>query len=593
MRALKKRSYFWRLLSAFFAGGFLPFVLLALVFGKISVGVLETAYKTRTIEVVFGAAEQIKKIVDEASLLALNLAESDTVLSWITNQESDSWTVSEVNRLFSSLIDSSSFVPYVISLDGSLPLTRGGIPEEYYIDLYSGWSILGELERIKPAKNERVAYGQPHLSSFSSIPLAVGVCVYEGDTIKGYVIVDIDRRLFVDRVGYPASSGGSVTELVLINNAGCILYNMTDSRLEGSFSSASLEIGGSYYSKEAIFDSFYLYGLYPVEAVRVFSEKIIRSSVLIVLCSIFVFLSMAILLSRTIAKPVHALSLTMERVAQGQLDARCILPVHKKNQDEISFLAHRFNVTLDQVNSLVDNLLAQERDLRRAEMQALQAQINPHFLFNTLNSIRSMAKLSGNSDIALMTSSLARILREGSLPGGSFTTIEESLSIARDYFSIEAMRWPGRFILEESIDPNILDAKIPRLILQPILENALVHGLEKKKGVGTVTMQGIYSAGDIILNIIDDGVGIEKEFLEKITLRLKEASEHPVESSIHDLQLPSLSQSAGIALVNTHRRLCLMFGTPYGLRISSKINEGTTISICFPFQKTEETRCTR
>ncbi|HPX46995.1 MAG TPA: ATP-binding protein, partial [Treponemataceae bacterium] len=172
-------------------------------------------------------------------------------------------------------------------------------------------------------------------------------------------------------------------------------------------------------------------------------------------------------------------------------------------------------------------------------------------------------------------------------PGGSFSTVEESLSIARDYFSIEALRWPGRFTMEECIDPAILHAKIPRLILQPLVENALVHGLEHKPGPGSLSVHGTLSGGDVFIRVRDSGSGIAPERLAHIRERLREAGERPVESSLNDSSIPVRPEGAGIALVNTHRRLCLMFGKPYGIEIVSEIGQGTTVMVCFPYQETE------
>lgn len=599
----RRRSYFWRLLYAFFAGGLVPFILLAVLFGTASSRILETAYRSRTAESVTAAAGLSRALIAEASSIASELASSEAVLAWLANEtRDDAWQASEVNRLFSSSIASSFFIPYIIPFDGDDPLTRGSVPDEYRIALYGGWGILGELSRRMIGPGETVVYGQPHPESGSAVPLAAGAIAYADGIAAGYVVVDVDRRLFADRLGTAAASGGALTDLMLVNDAGCILYSMSVPRAEGSFVADSGGTAASrndspgaavFYASEQTVPGFSVNGSYPVSAARSYSGKITRSAVLIAFCSIAVSLLMAVLLSRSIAKPVHELTETMERVSQGQLDARAAErpgrrgPHDSESGDELSFLVHRFNVTLDQVNALVDNLVAQERDLRRAETQALQAQINPHFLYNTLNSIRSMAKLSGSPEIASMTTSLARILREGALPGGSFSTVEESLSIARDYFSIESMRWPGRFKMEEYIDPAILGAKIPRLILQPLVENALVHGLEQKSGEGSLEIHGTLSAGDVFLRVRDSGSGIEPLRLAQIRERLREAGERPVESSLNDSSIPVRSEGAGIALVNTHRRLCLMFGKPYGIEISSDRGIGTTVVVCFPFLEAE------
>ncbi len=582
----RQRSYFWRLLYAFFTGGLVPFILLSIVFGTVSTQILENAYRDRAGEAVSGAESMTTALFGEAAAAVAFLAAAPSVSEYMAGEKKDSWLISEVNRLFSStVIASSSFIPFIIPADGSAPLSRGDIPDEYHIASYGGWGILGELKG--GAKEDIVFFGQPHPMSGVPVPLALGAPVYRDGEAVGYVIVDIDRQVFFNRIGSAAASGGALTNLFLTDSSGCILYNMSDPRIEASFLDPSLVSSGKYYvSRLPLGHGISISGIYPVFAAREYTSRITALTFIIAVVSILVSLAMAILLSRSFARPVHLLTLTMEKVSRGQLDAQCPELPGAKSGDEIAVLIHSFNRMIFQVNDLVANLVAQERDLRRAETQALQAQINPHFLYNTLNSIRSMAKLEGSKDIADMTTRLARIIRDGSYSGNGFSSVEHSLHIARDYFAIELWRWPGRFRLEESIDPLILSSRIPTLIIQPLVENALVHGLEEKLGDGVLSITGALVSGDVILTITDNGAGMDAVRLALVRERLKEAGERPVESSLNEggkeeTALPG--QSAGIALINTHRRLCLIYGRPYGLDIVSSPGEGTTVTVCFPF----------
>lgn len=576
---LRRRSFFWRLLFAIFAGGLIPFILLAVVFGIASSKILENTWISRTEGSVATAARISGSLISDAGFLTLKLASSEPVQNWLLDTTDDAWLISEVNRLLSSEITSPYLKPYIIPLDGSDALGKEALPEEYNIKLFEDWGILGALKRSSNNMFQYIDYGQPHPESDLPVPMAVGsVSYFEGRPL-GYVIIDIDRRLFMDKLATSASSGGALTDLLLVNASGCILYNMNDSRVEGSFikKETSEDV---FIAKSFVNETCYAIGSYPIAEIRAYSAKITQTAVIIALCSLFISFFIAIFLSRSLSRPVHALTETMQLVAQGQLDARC-KETSKNNKDELTFLIQRFNITLDQVSELIDNMVAQERDLRRAEMQVLQAQINPHFLYNTLNSIRSIAKISGSDQIAQMVSSLARILREGALPGGSYSTIEESLAIAKDYFLIESLRWPDRFELYESVDSKVLQAKIPRLILQPLVENALIHGLENKEGTGSLKILIRSAGGDVFIRVEDTGVGIEPNRLQYIKNRLREAGEKPIESSLNDASLPVKTEGSGIALVNTHRRLCLMFGKPYGLDIQSNAS-GTVVVVCIP-----------
>jgi two-component system sensor histidine kinase YesM len=588
--AFRQRTFFWRLLYAFFAGGLVPFVVLAVSFGVASTRVLENAWRDRSRETIRGSAELSRILFSDAETAARSLAASDSVREYMTTSSKNAWLVSEVNRLFSSTLSNSAFSAYLVPLNGAPPFSRSSVPDEYLYELYSGWGILGSLSRsIAGASAENpdraVFFGQPHPASGTSVPVSVGVPVRAGGRVTGFVIVDISRQAFSDRVGSVAASGGALTNLFIEDRSGLILYDMVDGQDEASFAAGSRTASPDYLvSQEEVRDGIVVTGLYPVNAVRSYSGRILAMIVLIAGLSMLASLFMAIIMSRQIARPVHLLTLTMERVSQGQLGARCEELPGVSYGEELAVLAHRFNLMIDRVNGLVENLVAQERELRRAETQALQAQINPHFLYNTLNSIRSMARLEGSNGIADMTTSLARIIREGAYAGTGVSTLAHSLDLARDYFSIESARWPGRFTLEESIDPGILDARMPRLIIQPIVENALVHGLEAKPGEGLLSITGRLAAGDIVLTVRDTGVGIPSDRLESLRAVLKEAGSHPAESSARNSSMPG-SRGFGIALVNTQRRLSLMYGLPYGIDIVSAAGEGTTVTICFPHER--------
>lgn len=388
-------------------------------------------------------------------------------------------------------VPNTLYIPYVIPIDGSQAVSRNPIPDEYRIDLYSGWGLLGELVRYSHASESEasrigaetvVYFGQPHPLSLSSVPLAVGAPVYSDGVLSGYVIMDIDRQLFSDRVGAVAGSGAALTNLFLTDKTRLILYNMTDAQVEGTFADVRYPQSDEYFvSRQQVRSGIEVCGMYPVSAAREYTGRITAVTFFIALLSALVSLGMAILLSRSFARPVHMLTLTMERISQGQLDAQCPELPGKEAGDEIAVLIHRFNRMIDQVNDLVANLVAQERDLRPAETAALQAQINPHFLYNTLNSIRAMAKLEGSKDIADMTTSLARIMREGSYPGTRFCSVGHSLSVSRDYFAIESWRWPGRFTLGESVDADVLRARIPSSSSNPSWKMRLSTDSRKKR----------------------------------------------------------------------------------------------------------------
>ncbi len=584
------RSYFWRLFTAFFAGGFLPFVALSTVLMFSATKILETAFQERAKEAVAGSALLAGKMLTTTASLVGELAATEAVVEYADIPLKTSWLISEVKRLFASRIPSRSLVPFIIPADGSIPISRETIPEEYSLPRYKGWGILGELTRGGD-KQALIFFAQPHPLSRDGASIAIGTRIYRGNRFVGYFIIDISRQAFSDQIGSIAYSGAALTELFLTDSTGCIIYNMSDPQKEATFFDSKESNSNKYF----IFNHLVLagidaHGMFPKLPVFEYSKKMAAATLLIAGISVVLFLCMTILLSQSMARPIHMLSLTMDRVSHGKLDAFCPEPNSTHSGDEIVNLIKQFNSMIIRINTLVENKLEQERSLRRAEIQVLRAQINPHFLYNTLNSIRSVARLDGHKQIASVATSLAKIIREGASAATEFCSLEHSIELARDYFEIESWRWPGRFKLEEKVDDVILNARIPRLIIQPIIENALFHGLERKPGNGTLCIRGELLDNTIVVSIADDGAGIDEEQLIAIRAALRDAEEKPIESSLCSTtrgNAQEINTGNGIALINTHRRLRLIYGLPYGIDIRSEKGKGTTVTIRFPFSMME------
>lgn len=217
----------------------------------------------------------------------------------------------------------------------------------------------------------------------------------------------------------------------------------------------------------------------------------------------------------------------------------------------------------------------------RLEFAALQDQINPHFLYNTLDAIRSQALAIHADEIAEMTGKLSRFFRYSIRNQGDLVTVADELSNTEDYFSIQRYRFEDRFSLDcECPDLTAMRYYLPKLTLQPLVENALYHGLEPKKGSGRITIRVRKGERTLRLTISDDGVGMAEETLEQINRRFS-GLEAPPE--------PKPGQRrTGIALYNVNRRLQLLFGLQYGLHATSTPGLGTDFEVLLPLVDEEQ-----
>ncbi|MBQ7795084.1 MAG: histidine kinase, partial [Lachnospiraceae bacterium] len=235
----------------------------------------------------------------------------------------------------------------------------------------------------------------------------------------------------------------------------------------------------------------------------------------------------------------------------------------------------------DKMQELMQSQYSLQLIEKQIEYSALQSQINPHFLYNTLEAIRSQALLNNQTEIALMTEKLARFFRYCISNREDIVTIRDEINNIRDYFFIQQYRFENRFSLEiiYNEEDDSFDKVIPKMTLQPVVENAIFHGLEQKKGSGTVTIRILQTRSKIYIVISDDGVGMQEEQVLSMNQRLQNLGIKADET---------VSYRKGIALSNVNNRLKLYFGEEYGLRISSIIGQGTDVEICIPGRELRE-----
>lgn len=210
----------------------------------------------------------------------------------------------------------------------------------------------------------------------------------------------------------------------------------------------------------------------------------------------------------------------------------------------------------------------------RAEIGALQSQINPHFLYNTLDAIRGQALIDNSPVIADMTEALSILFRYSISRSGNIVTIQKELYCVEKYMMIQQFRFPGKFEYRKTIDDSILSCLIPRLTLQPLVENAIYHGLETRMEGGIISISLEQSEEYIIVHISDNGIGIEENQLNALNRTLQTNTIPP--------QSCNASKGSGIALSNVNRRIRLNFGEPYGLILSSSPGFGTDVEIILP-----------
>ncbi|MHB8062526.1 MAG: cache domain-containing sensor histidine kinase [Ruminiclostridium sp.] len=297
------------------------------------------------------------------------------------------------------------------------------------------------------------------------------------------------------------------------------------------------------------------------EITKITKTVLIVSGICLMLAILF-----DIIFSKTIIKPLRSLEGLMERAEQGDLTVRAEV---NRNKDEVSRLSGKFNNMISKIQTLVKEVSFERAGKKDAEFRALQAQINPHFLYNTLESINSIAKINKFENISKMVIALSKILRQSINTEGEFVTAGYELEQIKNYLTIQRIRYQDKFAIIFDIADDILQMKMLKFILQPLVENAIFHGIEMKKGNGTIVITGKKEDNILKFCITDDGIGMIPEKLKEI--------EDNLNSEINNSRP---EKSYGIYNVNS--RIRLYFGNSYGIKYESTFNFGTTVYVILP-----------
>jgi len=264
--------------------------------------------------------------------------------------------------------------------------------------------------------------------------------------------------------------------------------------------------------------------------------------------------------SHSITGPIRALTEKAERFGADNFSS---LPV-ETNIAELKTLDRNFDKMAGRITSLMEKQRQDQQSLHRAELELLQAQINPHFLYNTLDSIAILADSQREEDVVNMVTSLSTFFRNSLNRGEDIISLRAELIQAKSYLEIQQIRYSDILTYSISVPEEIQDVTVPKLILQPLIENALYHGIKNRRGRGAIQITGERQNGDILLRVKDNGAGMTEEQLGR--LKAGNYEEH----------------HSGLGIKNVHQRIRLYCGEPYGLSFESKLGSGTAVTLLLP-----------
>lgn len=385
--------------------------------------------------------------------------------------------------------------------------------------------------------------------------------IYDGQELDAAICISLDYdKIFQPLTNILTEENGGMA----VDENGTVLYNRSnlgdirissDDDLDEALSKISSECAYTTAKSEENAWTFYLYK--SQDAISGSVRRLLLEEIPLMAgcCMIILFLGLAF--SRLFTRKIEELTRNMDQVNHGSRE----VTVSSDSEDEVGILINSFRSMMDEINRLIDEVYVNKIALKEYELKALQAQINPHFLYNTLSMMNWMAIRSNQMDISKVTLALSTFYRTALSKGEDMVTVENCIRNMEAYLEIQLTMHDNNFTVEWETDPEIKNEKMPKLLLQPVVENAIEHGIdEKEEGDKKISLSFKGVGDDVVITVRDNGMGMEQEKAETLVTY----------------------QAKGYGLKNVNDRIRLLYGEEYGIQIFSAPGDGTNVVMRFP-----------
>ncbi|KAA1187351.1 sensor histidine kinase [Paenibacillus sp. B2(2019)] len=540
------------------------------------------------IEDIFGNIERISLTIQQQTSSATAYTTVSDELKKLAST-SDSYDIfiiqNKLKLIFENLLLSYDYVNgiYLFSPDGK-NISYGSTAE-----LKVGYVPLQDAWYQKTIANKGQLYiGEPGVKPYiinSEPSLVFSRALYDMKTQQFLGVFMLDCSLDIFK-GLNQDAVPNMSYFVLANDDGNIIYDSTgqntDSRLPEDLTRKTEAMQGDeleFYNENnlTVIQRLPVYHWTVIANISLSElyEKYGISNKLILYISLtcaVIFILLSILLSNWITKPITQLAKIMRKNKSQKFVTTEIKP---KRVDEIGFLYTEYNKMMQDIDIFVRESYQNKILTMDSQMKALEAQINSHFLYNTLESINSIAEIEEVESIAVMTKALGDMFRYSIKTDSELVFARDEIQHVDNYMAIQQIRYGSKICFVKEMEDSVLEAKILKLILQPLVENAVYHGLENKRGNGMLLLKGYLEPDTkrIIFEIQDDGIGIPEARLKEIQTLLDQPPEF--------MGLGHRSRQS-IGIKNVHSRIALYYGSDFGLTLSSEPTLGTTITLTLP-----------
>ncbi len=557
-------SLFSRLLFNFLIVMLIPIIVLIITYLTLGTNALQTTLKQQSENNILLASQRMQSLIEEYRHKTYLISTDEEIESVIVKKKEQSGLLFE--KLFSIMSgDTYLATASIISKDGKVRLSTHLFPNQYDVRYFSNDTTpFFEVNRLSEKNASIITTQYRYLTQTNSLILLniLRAIRDENNEITGYVALDIHQEAFEE-----VTKGLGFSDLLLIDSDNFRVSSLFSVEKNGDFSLfphlSNLTFplqSDSYISKGTIVSvqnikntNLYIAGITETRWYEQALDQFGLIILLVISIGTMIALSIALFISRSIGGPIDRLADRMKKVEGGDLS-----PYPPQSSiEEFHFLESSFNEMVEQISTLLILTREEEAKMREAERKALEAQINPHFLYNTLNVITSLAKMNKQEKIQQISVKLGKLLRNAIDNRDAEVTLKESFSLVESYLTIQHIRYGEKLKVSLFLDPSIEEIKTPKLIIQPLIENAIIHGLEEKMGDWIIDVHASKAGNNIIIRVSDNGVGFDTTNLDEIVDQ----------------------DSSHVGIHNIKRRLFLRYKENASFSIHSSKDEGTEITM--------------
>jgi two-component system, sensor histidine kinase YesM len=553
----------------------IPVITMSLTYFRTVKEIIKNKYTETAVQSVFETSEKLNFILADIQELSTVIISDSELLEMLKNRSE--YKAEELNRKLRGYLTSRNDIEVIDLYSNNGYYTVGAKKINPIEELSSDLKKSSGQPLWLPTKSNEIEIlsGKFNKNYFT---LARKVVDFNNLEEYGYLLINLEEPILEQ--SYSSLLDHEEVEVFICDSQGTIISHSNKERIGGTirsepFAKAVLsgQSGHSYVqyktdtgSKVAIYSTIKNSDWKIIKTISTdfLYEEINRMQTLVIVGGMIyalVIILYILFFSFRYTEPMMKMMSVIKRVEHGDLSART--EVH--SNDEVGQLGHRLNNMIAEMQVLIDKLIREEQEKKEVELEALHAQINPHFLYNTLNTIKWMAKIQGNTSVSTAITALVKLLRISINLGRDMISLREEIDYVMNYIVIQKLRFSKEINIVYNIEESCANLSVPKLILQPIVENSIIYGMEDERLDLNIQVNAFTLENRLVIEIIDNGPGIEEAVLKNILAKPSDKN-----------------RFSKVGLNNVNQRIKLYFGSDFGLDIETELGSGTKVILMLP-----------